>query len=156
MNNTSLLLAIDWANAGTKAAQLILSLSLIVIVHEFGHYLPSKLFKCRVEKFFLFFDPWFALVKKKIGDTVYGIGWLPLGGYVKISGMVDESMDKEQMRQPAATLGIQKQTGLAASDYYGRRRDDECTAGFLYICNDSLYLGSEKIAHRRVSAMVWK
>ncbi|HEV3221283.1 MAG TPA: RIP metalloprotease RseP [Puia sp.] len=100
MNNTTLLLAIDWANAGTKAAQLILSLSLIVIIHEFGHYLPSKLFKCRVEKFFLFFDPWFALVKKKIGDTVYGIGWLPLGGYVKISGMVDESMDKEQMNQP--------------------------------------------------------
>ncbi len=100
MNNTTLLLAIDWANVGTKAAQLILSLSLIVIVHEFGHYLPSKLFKCRVEKFFLFFDPWFALVKKKIGDTVYGIGWLPLGGYVKISGMVDESMDKEQMSQP--------------------------------------------------------
>src|SRR5271169_3643040 len=100
MNNTTLLLAIDWANAGTKAAQLILSLSLIVIVHEFGHYLPSKLFKCRVEKFFLFFDPWFSLVKKKIGDTVYGIGWLPLGGYVKISGMVDESMDKEQMNQP--------------------------------------------------------
>ncbi len=100
MNNTSLLLAIDWANAGTKAAQLIISLSLIVIIHEFGHYLPSKLFKCRVEKFFLFFDPWFALVKKKIGDTVYGIGWLPLGGYVKISGMVDESMDKEQMSQP--------------------------------------------------------
>src|SRR5450432_2693721 len=100
MNNTSLLLAIDWANAGTKAVQLILSLSLIVIVHEFGHYLPSKIFKCRVEKFFLFFDPWFALVKKKIGDTVYGIGWLPLGGYVKISGMVDESMDKEQLKQP--------------------------------------------------------
>ncbi|HEY8733811.1 MAG TPA: RIP metalloprotease RseP [Puia sp.] len=101
MNNTSLLLAIDWADAGVKAAQLILSLSLIVIVHEFGHYLPSKLFKCRVEKFFLFFDPWFALVKKKIGDTVYGIGWLPLGGYVKIAGMVDESMDKETMSQPA-------------------------------------------------------
>jgi regulator of sigma E protease len=100
MNNTSLLLAIDWANAGSKALQLILSLSLIVIVHEFGHYLPSKLFKCRVEKFFLFFDPWFSLVKKKIGDTVYGIGWLPLGGYVKISGMVDESMDKEQMNLP--------------------------------------------------------
>lgn len=94
------MLAINWADAGVKAVQLILSLSLIVIVHEFGHYLPSKLFKCRVEKFFLFFDPWFALVKKKIGDTVYGIGWLPLGGYVKIAGMVDESMDKEQMNQP--------------------------------------------------------
>ena len=100
MNNTTLLLAIDWANAGSKALQLILSLSLIVIVHEFGHFLPSKLFKCRVEKFYLFFDPWFSLVKKKIGDTVYGIGWLPLGGYVKISGMVDESMDKEQMSLP--------------------------------------------------------
>jgi regulator of sigma E protease len=100
MNNTSLLLAMDLANAGIKAAQLILSLSLIVIIHEFGHFLPAKLFKCRVEKFFLFFDPWFSLVKKKIGETVYGIGWLPLGGYVKISGMVDESMDKEQMNQP--------------------------------------------------------
>ncbi len=99
MNNISFL-AIEWANAGIKAAQLILSLSLIVIVHEFGHFLPSKLFKCRVEKFFLFFDPWFSLVKKKIGDTVYGIGWLPLGGYVKIAGMVDESMDKDQMNQP--------------------------------------------------------
>ena len=93
-------MAIDWANAGSKAAQLILSLSLIVILHEFGHYLPAKIFKCRVEKFFLFFDPWFALVKKKVGETVYGIGWLPLGGYVKIAGMVDESMDKEQMKQP--------------------------------------------------------
>ncbi len=62
--------------------------------------MPAKIFKCRVEKFFLFFDPWFALVKKKIGETVYGIGWLPLGGYVKIAGMVDESMDKEQMNQP--------------------------------------------------------
>ncbi len=100
MNNTSLLLAIDWANVGSKAAQLILSLSLIVIVHEFGHYITAKIFKCRVEKFFLFFDPGFALVKKKIGETIYGIGWLPLGGYVKISGMVDESMDKEQMSQP--------------------------------------------------------
>jgi regulator of sigma E protease len=100
MNNTPILLAIDWADAGSKAVQLILSLSLIVIVHEFGHFLPARIFKCRVEKFFLFFDPWFALVKKKIGETVYGIGWLPLGGYVKIAGMVDESMDKEQMKQP--------------------------------------------------------
>ena len=95
------MLAIDWANVGIKAAQLILSLSLLVIVHEFGHFLPAKIFKCRVEKFFLFFDPWFALVKKKIGDTVYGIGWLPLGGYVKIAGMVDESMDRENLRHMA-------------------------------------------------------
>ena len=140
------MLAIDWANAGSKAAQLILSLSLIVIVHEFGHYLPSKLFKCRVEKFFLFFDPWFALVKKKIGETVYGIGWLPLGGYVKISGMVDESMDKEQMKSATAALGIQKQTGLATTDHYARWGDHECIARLFHLCDDPLYMGSAKNA----------
>ncbi|MFK8296317.1 RIP metalloprotease RseP [Capnocytophaga canimorsus] len=83
-----------------KAAQLILSLSILVVLHELGHFIPAKIFKTRVEKFFLFFDVKFALFKKKIGETVYGIGWLPLGGYVKISGMIDESMDKEQMAQP--------------------------------------------------------
>lgn len=83
-----------------KAIQLLLSLSLLIVLHELGHFIPAKLFKTRVEKFFLFFDVKFALFKKKIGDTVYGIGWLPLGGYVKISGMIDESMDKEQMAQP--------------------------------------------------------
>lgn len=82
------------------AAQLILSLSILIILHEFGHFLPAKLFKTRVEKFYLFFDPWFSLVKKKFKGTEYGIGWLPLGGYVKISGMIDESMDKEQMAKP--------------------------------------------------------
>jgi regulator of sigma E protease len=94
------LLAINWSNVGLQAGQLLLSLSILVILHEFGHYITAKWFKCRVEKFFLFFDPWFALVKKKVGDTVYGIGWLPLGGYVKISGMIDESMDKEAMKLP--------------------------------------------------------
>ena len=94
------LLAINWSNVGLQAGQLLLALSLLVILHEFGHYITAKWFGCRVEKFFLFFDPWFALVKKKVGDTVYGIGWLPLGGYVKISGMIDESMDKEAMKQP--------------------------------------------------------
>lgn len=84
-----------------QAAQLILSLSILVILHEGGHFLPAKLFKMRVEKFYLFFDPWFSLFKVKKGDTEYGIGWVPLGGYVKISGMIDESMDKEQMKQPA-------------------------------------------------------
>ena len=79
----------------TKAVSLIFSLSILVVLHELGHFIPAKLFKTRVEKFYLFFDPWFSLVKKKIGGTVYGIGWLPLGGYVKIAGMVDESMDKE-------------------------------------------------------------
>jgi regulator of sigma E protease len=84
-----------------KAAQLILSLSILITLHEFGHYFAARLFKIRIEKFYLFFDPWFALLKKKIGDTEWGIGWLPLGGYVKIAGMVDESMDKEQLAQPA-------------------------------------------------------
>jgi len=84
-----------------KAAQLILSLSILVIVHEFGHFIFAKAFKCRVEKFYLFFDPWFSLFKFKKGETEYGVGWLPLGGYVKISGMIDESMDKEQMKLPA-------------------------------------------------------
>ncbi|MGB0177684.1 MAG: RIP metalloprotease RseP, partial [Owenweeksia sp.] len=83
-----------------QASQFILSLSLLIILHEMGHFIPAKLFKTRVEKFYLFFDPWFSIVKKKIGGTEYGIGWLPLGGYVKISGMIDESMDKEQMQQP--------------------------------------------------------
>ncbi len=84
-----------------KAAQLILSLSILVVLHEFGHFMFARLFKTRVEKFYLFFDPWFSLFKIKKGETEYGIGWLPLGGYVKISGMIDESMDKEAMKQPA-------------------------------------------------------
>jgi len=83
-----------------KILQLILSLSILVIIHEFGHFLMAKLFKTRVEKFFLFFDPWFALFKFKKGETEYGMGWLPLGGYVKISGMIDESLDKEAMKLP--------------------------------------------------------
>ncbi len=83
-----------------KASQLILSLSILIVLHELGHFIPAKLFKTRVEKFYLFFDPWFSLFKKKIKETEYGIGWIPLGGYVKISGMIDESMDKEQMAKP--------------------------------------------------------
>jgi regulator of sigma E protease len=83
------------------ALQLILSLSILVTLHEFGHYLPAKWFKTRIEKFYLFFDPYFSLVKKKIGETEWGIGWIPFGGYVKIAGMIDESMDKEQMKKPA-------------------------------------------------------
>src|SRR5215212_1325358 len=94
------LLAIDWSAVGVKAAQFVLSFSILVILHEMGHFLPAKWFRCRVEKFYLFFNPWFSLVKKKIGETEYGLGWIPLGGYVKISGMIDESMDKEQMKQP--------------------------------------------------------
>ncbi len=83
-----------------RIAQLLLSLSILIIFHEMGHFFIARLFKVRVEKFYLFFDAGFSLFKKKIGDTEYGIGWLPLGGYVKISGMIDESMDREQMKQP--------------------------------------------------------
>ncbi|GKI23401.1 zinc metalloprotease [Odoribacter laneus] len=84
-----------------KIVQLLLSLSILVLFHEFGHFLFAKLFKTRVEKFYMFFNPWFSLFKFKKGETEYGIGWLPLGGYVKIAGMIDESMDTAQMRKPA-------------------------------------------------------
>jgi len=83
-----------------KISQFLLSLSLLIVLHELGHFVPAKLFKTKVEKFYLFFDVKYSLFKKKIGETEYGIGWLPLGGYVKIAGMIDESMDKEQMAQP--------------------------------------------------------
>lgn len=85
-----------------RALQLVLSLSLLVIIHEGGHFFFARLFKIRVEKFYIFFDPWFSLFKfkPKNSETEYGIGWLPLGGYCKISGMIDESMDTEQMKQP--------------------------------------------------------
>ena len=83
-----------------KVVQLFLSLSLLVAIHEFGHFIVARIFKIRVEKFYIFFDPWFSLFKFKRGDTEYGLGWIPLGGYVKIAGMIDESMDTEQMKQP--------------------------------------------------------
>ncbi len=83
-----------------KIGQLLLSLSILIVLHEAGHFLFARLFKTRVEKFYLFFDPWFSIFKVKKGDTEYGIGWVPLGGYVKISGMIDESMDKEQLAKP--------------------------------------------------------
>lgn len=83
-----------------KAGQLLLSLSILIVLHEFGHFIAAKIFKTRVEKFYLFFNPWFSIFKFRKGETEYGLGWLPLGGYVKISGMVDESMDTEQMKMP--------------------------------------------------------
>ena len=92
-------LAMDIAAIGVKTAQFILSFSIIVVLHELGHFMPARLFKARIEKFYLFFNPGFSLWKKKIGETEYGIGWIPFGGYVKIAGMIDESMDKEQMKK---------------------------------------------------------
>ena len=83
-----------------KILQFILGFSLLVIIHELGHFLFARIFKTRVEKFYLFFNPWFSLFKFKKGETEYGIDWVPLGGYVKIAGMIDESMDTEQMKQP--------------------------------------------------------
>ena len=93
------LAAIDLTVLATKTAQFILSFSIIVVLHELGHFIPARLFGARVEKFYLFFNPGFSLWKKKIGDTEYGLGWIPFGGYVKIAGMIDESMDKEQMNK---------------------------------------------------------
>jgi len=83
-----------------QASQFLLSLSILVLLHEIGHFIFARIFKTRVEKFYIFFNPWFSLFKRKVGETEYGIGWLPLGGYVKISGMIDESLDREQMKQP--------------------------------------------------------
>jgi regulator of sigma E protease len=93
------ILAFDFVSFGVKTAQFILSFSILVVLHELGHFIPARLFKTRVEKFYLFFNPGFSLWKKKIGETEYGIGWIPFGGYVKISGMIDESMDKDQMKK---------------------------------------------------------
>lgn len=93
------LAAIDLTVLATKTAQFILSFSIIVVLHELGHFIPARLFGARVEKFYLFFNPGFTLWKKKIGETEYGIGWIPFGGYVKISGMIDESMDKDQLNK---------------------------------------------------------
>jgi regulator of sigma E protease len=92
-------LAIDFASIGIKTGQFILSFSILVVLHELGHFIPARLFKARVEKFYLFFNPGFSLWKKKIGETEYGIGWIPFGGYVKISGMIDESLDKDQLNK---------------------------------------------------------
>ena len=87
-----------------KILQFLLSLSILVMLHELGHFVAAKIFKVRVEKFFIFFNPWFSLFRFKRGETEYGMGWLPLGGYVKIAGMIDESMDLEQMKNARIKL----------------------------------------------------
>ncbi len=95
------LLAVDWSALFANIGQFVLAITILVTLHEMGHFVTAKWFGCRVEKFYLFFNPWFSLWKKKVGETEYGLGWVPMGGYVKISGMIDESMDKEQLSQPA-------------------------------------------------------
>ena len=95
-----ILLAVDWSAMFANIGQFILAFSILVVLHELGHMLPAKWFGCRVDKFYLFFNPWFSLWKTQKGETEYGLGWIPLGGYVKIAGMIDESMDKEQMKLP--------------------------------------------------------
>ena len=124
-----------------RALQLIMSLSLLVIIHEGGHFLFARLFKTRVEKFCLFFDPWFTLFKfkPKHSDTEYGIGWLPLGGYVKIAGMIDESMDTEQATH--ATMGVSCQAGMAAPADYGGRCIVQLPARIVHLFHDTFYLG---------------
>ena len=138
-----------------KILQFFMSLSLLVAIHEFGHYIMARAFKIRVEKFYIFFDPWFSLFKKKCGDTEYGIGWLPLGGYVKIAGMIDESMDLEQMKAPVQqwefrakpawqrfmvmVAGVIMNVLLAMLIYTGIRY----TNGESYMANDDIKWGYE-------------
>jgi regulator of sigma E protease len=95
-----ILLAFSWSSFWANLGQFILAFSILIVLHEMGHFFTARWFGCRVEKFYLFFNPWFSLWKKKKGETEYGLGWIPLGGYVKISGMIDESMDKEQLKLP--------------------------------------------------------
>jgi regulator of sigma E protease len=133
-----------------KAAQLILSLSILVILHEFGHYFPARLFKTRVEKFYLFFNPWFSLFKKKVGDTEWGIGWLPLGGFVKIAGMVDESMDKEQLALPPQPWEFRsKPAWQRLIIMLGGVTVNVITAMVIYICLVFAY-GEEKLAPKEL------
>ena len=116
-----------------QISQFILSLSLLIVLHELGHFIPAKLFKTRVEKFYLFFDVKYSLFKKKIGDTVYGIGWLPLGGYVKISGMIDESMDTDQMKEEPKPWEFRSKP----SNNYVRR----CNCKFYSCCSNIYFNG---------------
>lgn len=133
-----------------KALQFILSLSILVILHEFGHYFFAKLFKIRVEKFYLFFNPYFSLFKFKIGETEYGLGWVPFGGYVKISGMVDESMDTEQMKQPAQDYEFRsKPAWQRLLVMTGGVIMNLITAVIIYICMSYSY-GTEYIDNKDV------
>lgn len=124
-----------------KVGQLVLSLSILIILHELGHFLPAKWFKTKVEKFYLFFDPWFSIFKKKVGETEYGIGWLPLGGYVKIAGMIDESFDTEQMKEEPKPWEFRAKPAWQRLIIMLGGVTVNFILGFFYLRNDSLDLG---------------
>ena len=138
-----------------KLSQFLLSLSILIILHELGHFIPAKLFKTRVEKFYLFFDIKYSLLKKKIGETEYGIGWLPLGGYVKISGMIDESMDKEQMALPAQPWEFRsKPTWQRLIIMLGGVTVNFILAFIIYI-GMTFFYGEQYIANSEVKDGIW-
>ena len=126
-----------------RALQLIMSLSLLVIIHEGGHFLFARLFKVRVEKFCLFFDPWFTLFKfkPKKSETEYAVGWLPLGGYVKIAGMIDESMDTEQMKQPEQPWEFRSKPAWQRLLIMVGRCVVQFPVGVVHLLNDSFRVG---------------
>jgi regulator of sigma E protease len=133
-----------------RAAQLILSLSFLIVIHEFGHYLPAKWFNTRVEKFYLFFNPYFSVFKKKIGETEWGLGWIPLGGYVKIAGMVDESMDKEQLAQPAQPWEFRSKPAWQRLIIMLGGIFVNIIAGFLIYIMVIFVWGEEKVDHNKL------
>ena len=138
-----------------KLCQFLLSLSILIVLHELGHFIPAKLFKTRVEKFYLFFDVKFSLLKKKIGETEYGIGWLPLGGYVKIAGMIDESMDTEQMQgEPQAWEFRSKPAWQRLIIMLGGVIVNFILAFIIYI-GMTFYYGQEYIATSGIKQGLW-
>lgn len=138
-----------------KLAQFLLSLSILIVLHELGHFIPSKLFKTRVEKFYLFFDVKYSLFKKKIGETEYGIGWLPLGGYVKIAGMIDESMDTEQLQgEPQPWEFRSKPAWQRLIIMLGGVTVNFILAFIIYI-GMTFYYGEEYIANDNIKDGIW-
>ncbi len=138
-----------------KLSQFLLSLSLLIILHELGHFIPAKLFKTRVEKFYLFFDVKFSLLKKKIGETEYGIGWLPLGGYVKISGMIDESMDKEQMALPPQPWEFRSKPAWQRLIIMLGGVTVNFILAFIIYIGMTFYYGEQYIANSEVTNGIW-
>jgi regulator of sigma E protease len=138
-----------------QIGQLLLSLSILVILHELGHFIFARIFKTRVEKFYLFFDPWFSLFKIKRGDTEYGIGWLPLGGYVKISGMIDESMDKEQLKQPPQPYEFRTKPGWQRLLIMLGGVTVNLILGFLIYCYILFTWGERYLPNKNLTNGIW-